>query len=101
MYKLQKIDELKDIDSSVALLGTVKLVDYKGKKLKVYDETGEIIVSKVEGHHEKEDVLMIFGVLKLTPRGYVIYSNNTSKISNEIGKNSQIIEEYISKIKNC
>ncbi|MCS3901974.1 hypothetical protein [Methanococcus voltae] len=98
MYKLQKICELSDIDSTVALIGNVKLVDYKGKKLKLYDETGEIVVSKVDGHYEKDDTLMILGILKLTPRGNVIYSNKVAKISDEIGKNAQIIEKYVSNI---
>ena len=76
MYKLKKINEIKDIDEKVAIIGKIKDI---GEKIKVEDNSGEILVSLRKNSDDVQlninSKVLVFGTTKLTPKGIIILGN--------------------------
>ncbi|ABR55026.1 conserved hypothetical protein [Methanococcus vannielii SB] len=100
MYTFEKINNIgpEDIEKKVAILGIITGIksDENRDRLEVENGSFKIEVSNDEKVHI--DVLskvIVFGTVKITPKGIMIYSDSIIQLKNS---NPKLIAKFIEKI---
>ncbi|WP_459201660.1 nucleic acid-binding protein [Methanococcus sp. CF] len=102
MYTLQKIGDIDKsaIDGTFAIIGTVVGLenDENYDKLEIEDVSGKIIISKDKSvQMQIGSRILVFGTLKITPKGLIIFSESIVDVSECSPK---LLGKFMEKIQN-